>query len=48
MSDSNSDFYNILREFLSIEKISACILGRDGKKVFEYFVSPEEEKSMTG
>ncbi len=46
MSDSNSDFYNILREFLSIEKISACILGRDGKKVFEYFVSPEEEKSI--
>ena len=44
MQESNTVFANLLKEYLSTEKISTCILGRDGKTVFKYFSDPEEEK----
>ena len=47
MQESNTTFANILREFLSTEQISACILGRDSKTVFKYYTSADEEDRIT-
>ncbi|RRF97094.1 MAG: EAL domain-containing protein [Lachnospiraceae bacterium] len=46
MSDIISDLTDTLREFLEIEQISACILQRGSKNVFEYFTDPDQEKYL--
>lgn len=47
MSENAKDFLSVLKEFLSIEHLSAFIMGRNGKKDFEYFANDEEKNKIT-
>lgn len=42
-----TDFKGILEGFLSLEKISACIMDREGRKVFEYYPDQEKKEQIT-
>ncbi|MGN0240329.1 MAG: putative bifunctional diguanylate cyclase/phosphodiesterase [Candidatus Weimeria sp.] len=46
MQESDTVFAKLIKDYLSSENMSTCILGRDGKTVFKYFSDPEEEKRI--